>query len=285
MIATLRALVREPVTHFVLIGALLFALDAVVSPREPVAHETSRSPLAVPRDPIVVDEAVRATLVAHWNRTHPAPPDADELQRLVERFIDEEVLYREGLARGLAEGDAVVREHVASQMAFVLQSQVVLAEPSEAELRAWFDEHADAYARPERVDFTQVYVEGLDDAAQAEARALLRLLEDGADPNGLGDTFAGGRRFRGRKLAELTERFGEAFTAGMETQPAGTWVLRRSGLGMHLVRIDRWSSGETLGFEAARDEAHHDWTQAQQARALATAKQALRDDWEIVVSP
>lgn len=277
---------REPVVHFVLIGAVLFGLDAAVSRGEEApAAQAEQRPFAVPREPIVVDEHVRAMLVERWSRTHPAPPTEEELRGLVDAWIDDEVLYREGLSQGLAESDPQVRERVASQMAYVLQSRIVLPEPDEAELRAWFDAHAERYGKPERVDFTQVFVEGTDDAAEARARELLGLLQNGADPNGLGDTFSGGRRFRGRRLADLAERFGEAFVEGMQAQAPETWVLRRSPLGLHLVRIDRWTSSEAPGFEAVRDAVRHDWEQERRAAAMAEAKQALRSQWEIHGSP
>jgi hypothetical protein len=285
MTSTLRALVREPVVHFAVVGVVLFVLDGAVSRGEAGDRDTVREPYSVPHEPIVVDEAVRAALVEHWGRTHPAPPTEAELERLVQRWIDEEVLYREGLARGFARSDPQVRERVASQMAYVLQSRIEIAEPDETELRAWFQAHADRYARPERVDFTHVFVDGRDEAAETEARELLRLLEGGADPNGLGDTFSGGRRFRGRRLVDLAERFGEAFAADMETQPPGTWIVRRSHFGLHLVRIDRWASSEATDFEAARDEVRHDWEQEQRTSAMERAKQELRERWEIVGSP
>src|SRR5690606_10443357 len=260
MLARLRALAREPVTHFMVIGATLFALDGLLRPsHEAASPSEERRPFAVPREPIVVDEAARARLVEHWNRTHAEPPTAEELERLVQASIDEEVLYREGLARGLAEGDPQVRERVAAQMAYVLRGRIVVPEPDEAELRAWFHEHTDRYARPERVDFTQVFVAGTDPAAEARARELLRLLHDGADPNGLGDTFAGGRRFRGRTLVDLAARFGDAFTAGIDTQPPGTWALRPSTQGLHLVRIDGRSAGQAVELDAVREQVRHDW--------------------------
>jgi len=285
MLSTLRAIAREPVVCFALIGAALFALDGARSPGTAAQAQDERRPFAVPQDPIVVDEGVRAMLVEHWGRTHDAPPTAEELDRLVQGFIDEEVLYREGLARGLAESDPQVRQRIAAQMVYVLASRIVVPEPTEAELRAWYEAQAERYAKPERVDLTLVFVEGRDDAAEARARELLRVLEGGADPNGLGDTFAGGRRLRGRRLVELSERFGEEFTAGLATQPPGTWSVRRSPFGLHLVRVDRWTSGDARDFEAARDEVRHDWAQDQRTRALAEAKQALRQGWEIVVSP
>jgi hypothetical protein len=130
-----------------------------------------------------------------------------------------------------------------------------------------------------------VFVAGLDDAAEARARGLLRLLQDGADPDGLGDTFSGGRRFRGRRIAELAERFGDAFVEGIDTQPEGTWALRRSSTGLHLVRIDRRTSSQAPELDAVRDAVRHDWQEAHRAAAMQAAKQELRSRWEIVVSP
>jgi len=285
--STLRALAREPVIHFAIIGALLFGLDAVISRSETAdsGDAASQRPFAGPQGPIVVDASVQAMLTEHWLRTHASPPTEAELEALVDAWIDDEALYREGLARGLAENDPQIRERVVSQMAYVLQSRITVPTATDDELRAWFETHAERYAQPERVDFTQVFVDGLDDAAQARARELLRLLEGGADPNGLGDTFAGGRRFRGRRLADLAGRFGEAFTTGVDAQPPGTWTLRRSTLGLHLVRIDRWTSSATPDFESARAEILHDWEQGQRETALAAAKQALRSQWEVLTSP
>lgn len=286
--SSLRALAREPVIHFVLIGAALFGLDAASSPgdAEPRGSGAApQQPFSVPHEPIVIDDDVRSMLTELWLRTHPTPPTAAELQRLVDAWIDDEVLYREGLARGLAESDAQVRERVASQMAYVLKSRVTVPAPTDDELRAWLESHAERYAKPERVDFTQVFVDGLDGAAETRARELLRLLEGGADPNGLGDTFSGGRRFRGRRLDDLAARFGPAFITDMPAQAVGTWALRRSSVGLHLVRIDRWSARESPDLEPLREQLRHDWEQAQRDAAIAEAKRALREQWEIRTSP
>lgn len=286
MRSTLRALAHEPLVGFVILGAGLFAADALLrAPDGPPEAPPPEAALVVPSGPIVVDAAGRAALVEHWSSTHPAPPTAAELDGLVQAFIDQEVLYREGLRRGLAEGDLRIRERVAGQMAYVLASSVVVPEPDDAALRAWFEAHADLYARPERVDLTLVFVEGDDEAAWARARALLGLLEGGADPSGLGDRFAGGRRLRGRRPVELAERFGDAFVQGLAEQAPGTWALRPSPLGLHLLRVDGWARGSALAFEAAREAVRHDWLEDQRARATAAARQELRARWEIVVSP
>jgi hypothetical protein len=279
--AVLRALVREPLVHFAILGASLFALDAATSQSDEASAAEASGAFAVPSGPIVVDATLRAALVEQWAKTHPAPPDAAQLEQLEQRWIDEEVLYREGLARSLADGDAVVRERIASQMAYVLQSRIVTPEPTEDELRAAMDASASTQAQADRVDFTQVFVAGTDDAAQARANELLHQLQGGADPDGLGDTYAGGRRFRARRIADLAQRLGDAFVEGLDVQREGTWALRRSDEGFHLVRIDRRTAAQAPDLDTVR----HDWQQARRDEAMTQAKQELRSRWEIVVAP
>ena len=283
----MRALLREPLLHFVALGLALFALDAALggadgSAQPPTAEAGAGLP--VPTGPIVVDDTVRATLASHWSQTHDAPPTDAELQGLVSRWIDREVLYREGLSRGLAIGDAQIHDRVVSQMSYVLREQVSVPAPTDAQLREWFSAHADRFAVADRIDFTQVFVAGTDAAAQTRARELLTLLEGGASPDGLGDTFAGGRRFRGRTLDALKIRFGEAFVEGLGTQPLQSWALRRSTEGLHLVRVDRRSVGQGAVFDEVRDAVAHDWQEDARARLLAQATARLRERWDVVES-
>ncbi len=280
----LRDVVREPLVHFILIGAALFGLDRAVQGGERAVADELRS--APAQDgAIVVDDGVREALVQSWTRTHSAPPTSAELGELIERWVDEEVLYREGVRRGFADNDPEIHDRVADQMRYALQQGATVPDPSEAQLRAWFEAHAEALQQPGRIDFTQVFVEGDDASAEVRARALLVLLEDGAQPAGLGDTFAGGRRFRGRKLADVTERFGASFASGLDTEPLQTWTLRRSSFGLHLVRVDRVQAGSTPGFDAVREEVVHGWRQDQQAQRLAEATLGLRKRWTVVRTP
>lgn len=202
----------------------------------------------------MVDDPVRAALIQAWSATHAAPPTPEELRDLVGRWVDQEVMYREGVRRGFADNDPQVRDRVADQMKYALEQGATVPDPTDAELRAWFEANKAKFQRPGRIDFTQVFVEGEDEAATTRAKALLVLLEDGAQPAGLGDMFAGGRRFRGRKLADLGERFGAAFATGLDSEPVETWTLRRSSFGLHLVRVDRAVLGSAPTFDLASRE-------------------------------
>lgn len=277
MSALLRDVAREPLLHFLIVGAALFGLDAAIRSDDSAHDEGERR--------IVVDAGVRAELRDGWAHAHGAPPSDAELEALVARWIDEEILYREGLARGLDQGDPRVRARVASSMSFVLRSEAVVPAPSERELRAFFDAHAELWAEQALVDFTHVFVEGDDDEARARADELLAQVRAGASPNGLGDTFSGGRRYRRRRIAQLAESFGEGFARAIETQAERDWELLRSRFGLHVVRVDARSAARAADFETARADVVHAWTEARQEEEVARAIERLRGRWEIATAP
>lgn len=266
----LRALAREPLLHFLLIGGLLFA----------VAHWRSRATRAGD-GVIVVDAHVREQLAKAFRARSGRTPSPDELAEEVRLHVEEEVLYREGVARRLDEDDPRVRLRVAEKMALVVKSQIVVPEPAESELRAWFEAHRERWEQPELVDFVHVFVQGQDAAAMKRAAELLEKLRAGAEPTGLGDRFSGGRHYRGRKLADLAQSFGEDFVRGMEEQPTGQWTERRSRFGLHLLRIEKRTAPRSPELSAVRLEVIEQWKSEQRDKVFAARVAELAKRWRV----
>ena len=285
-----KAIAREPLVHFLVIGIMLFSFDAwrgtseraasPPAPAPPVAPAAAASP--TPTGPIVVDAEVVARVRVQAERRLGRAPTAAELDAEVTRWVDEEVLVREAIARGLERDDPVIHKRIADRMTFVLEQSLIVTEPTDAELRAWFDAHRDQWAQPERIDFTHVFVAGSDAAATARIGQLEAAIATGAAPERLGDLFAGGRRYRGRKLADLALAFGDEFVAGLGVQPVGIWQRRTSRHGLHLVRIDRVEAGQAADLVTARLDVRKSWFEDRRAAELAAAMQRLRARWEIV---
>jgi hypothetical protein len=280
-----KSIVREPLVHFVVIGGLLFAIDAWRSSGEPgeVASPAPAAGSAAPapgaRTPIVIDPDARAQIAAQAERRLGRTPSDAELAAETELWIDEEVLYREALARGLEKNDPVIHQRVAQQMSYVLQQEIIVPEPSEAELRAWFEQHRATWAVAEHVDFTHGYFAGPVAATRAtEAEAELAR---GTAPERLGDRFTGGHRYRGRRIADLALAVGDEFVNGLAAQPIGTWVRRTSKHGVHLVRVDRVDAPRAPDFAAARLDVRKEWTEARRAAEVAAAMKKLRVSWAI----
>ena len=135
---------REPLLHFLVIGAALFGVFRFVGCG---AHRPTS-------DEIVVSSGQIASLAAIFSRTWQRPPTAKELDALVNEHIRDEVLYRQGVAMGLDKDDAVVRRRIRQKMEFVAD-MTADAEPTDAELKAfvaehpeWFRERAPLLLRP-----------------------------------------------------------------------------------------------------------------------------------------
>jgi PPIC-type PPIASE domain len=273
----MKSLLREPLLHFLVLGGALFAVDAVRSKPAP-----RTLPIAAPArtpGPIVVDAEVTQRMTAVAQRRLGRAPTPQEVDAEIQRYIDEEILFREALARGLERDDPMIHERIASRMSYVLAEAAVIPEPTDAQLRAWFDAHADRYNAPERIDFTHVFIANADDTQRIDA--LAAQLAAGAAPETLGDTFSGGRKYRGRKLADLTESFGAAFALDLDQQAPDTWVRRRSRHGLHLVRVDKVEAARSADFESAKLELRREWTEDQRRIASEAALKQLRAHWQI----
>ena len=111
---------KEPLLHFLALGAVLFALNAWRDESRPTAASTAR---------IEVTAAVIERLRAGYERQFGQSPDAEELRGLVTAHIREEVLCREALALGLDRDDTIVRRRLAQKMEFLTDDLAVAAEP------------------------------------------------------------------------------------------------------------------------------------------------------------
>src|SRR5436309_4716929 len=177
---------RTPLLHFLAGGAALFWLVHGSSPPTALVVVTARD--------------VNRLRLDYIRETGLEPTPADEAA-LVEKAIEEELLVREALARGLDRNDRSVRNWLVEQMRvladdptddadrlyararmfgldrtdvvvrrILVQKMRLLAartgerHPSDAELEAFYAEHRDEYRPPDRVTFGHIFVHGRTDA-------------------------------------------------------------------------------------------------------------------------
>ena len=105
----MRRILREPLIHFLLGGALLFLL---------FEWKTRGAPQR-PGE-IIVSSARIEVLSRAWARTWQRPPTPDELESIIEEHIREEIYYREALALGLELDDTIIRRRLRQKMTAAL---------------------------------------------------------------------------------------------------------------------------------------------------------------------
>jgi len=272
-IRVIRRVLGEPLVHFFVLAVALLAVQQRFLQPEP-------------RQRIVVSPEVVRGLRQDFVRRTGAEPSPAEAAALLERYLDNEVLYREALAQGLDRGDIIVRRRLIQKMEFVLEASEPIANPSDAELQQYLDTHAERYATRARVSLAHVFVstDRHGDAAESQAAALQAQLAAGADPAPLGDPFLRGREFKLYTEAELAGIFGAAFVQAVMPLPVGAWSRPlRSSFGWHVVRLDQRTPGRVPEVREVRDSVLRDWLEERRTAAGRSALQRLRATYDIDV--
>lgn len=268
----LRHALREPLLHFALLGAAVFGLWRMGAGTGEEGGGT-----------VVVSGAVRERLASELELRLGRAPTEEELAAAVERWIDGELLYREGLALGLDRDDPLVRQRVIQKMEFVGDNLELPAEPDEATLRAFMAENAARYAGSPRYEFVLVTLaRGPGETDDARARRVLEELRGGADPKAVEGRFASGRKF---SAANLTGTYGKEIAAAVMELPPGQWGMVQLERGWSLVRVDAVEAGETPAFESVRNRVLLDWRQAQRGAALRRKVEELRGRYVVDHAP
>lgn len=255
--------VREPLLHFAALGALLFAADHFIAAR---ADD--------PRTIIVgaeVDKEARETFKSARGRE----PDAKELAALRSVWLDNEVLYREGMALRVDLGDTAIRERVIFKALSIVDSNLRLPAVDEKTLRAWFEAHRDRYDEPGRYDFQEAILAG--ENTEAAVTAFVAELNSAAS----GDAKAALRIFKGRPLSNLAHSYGPEFPKALDRMSAGTWHALPTSEGWRAIRLDAIAAGKAAVFEAVRGAVQQDWVDDTMAAQRTAAVRELAKKYRI----
>ena len=269
-------LLREPLLQFLALGAMLFALYGFVGKRSPEAIET-----------IVVSASRLANLADGFARTWQRPPSEEEKKGLVEDYIREEVFYRAGKDLGLDLDDVVVRRRVRQKME-LLAEEVSTPEPTEEQLRAYFDSNPERFRTESRLSFRQIFLSntGHGQTIEADVKRVSAALAAGVegDEAALGDRLPFEQEYRSMTLRDLTRTFGDSFAKAIFTVEKGGWQGPiTSSYGRHFVLIEQRSDGTLPSFEMVKPQVVRQWSVAQRTEAEQKLYRSLRDHYQVVV--
>lgn len=253
---------REPLLHFVLLGAVLFAFDSFLL-------SSAEDPNIITVD-AKVDQAARAIFKAARGRD----PNRAELYALRRVWLDNEVLYREGLAMQLDRGDKAIRERVIFKALSVVDAGTKLPPVEDTVLREWFEARRKKYDEPARYTFQEAV---LSDKSEAALRDFVAGLNRG-DP---GNAEADLRVFTGRPHENLVQSYGERFAQALEQAKPGEWQVLASGKSWRAVKLDTITQPMPAEYEKLRNVVLQDWTDAVLAEQRSTAVAALAKKYKI----
>src|SRR4051812_42362825 len=205
----MRTLLGEPMLHFLLIGVALFGAYRWVSPGDSSGRR------------IVVTQGVVDDLVTQHVAARGREPSTTELNHLIDAYLHDEILYREGVRLGLERDDIVVKRRVRQKIEMIAEEDAATRAPTDADLSAYLSANPARFVQPAILSFDQVFI-GASRSGPRVVHAVAvtgEALRKGADPEELGTPTLLPHRMT-RTPADLVAReFGASFVAALEKVP------------------------------------------------------------------
>ena len=250
---TMKTLLKEPLVHFLALGAILFAIG--VARGDGAGSATTR---------IALTPGVVERLIEGFRLTWQRPPTESEFRGLVTEYLREEVLYREAIEMGLDRDDQIIRRRMRQKLEFLTADLVESIEPAEDELQAYLDANPERYRQEYTISFTQVYFaeqDGSDPVARAEATLADLAANPALNPESVGDPLMLPTVHRDLPERAVPATFGPGFAEQIVDHPLGEWRGPvTSAFGVHLVRVDAFEPGRASELSEVRDAVYRDLT-------------------------
>jgi len=270
----MRPLFREPILHFLLLGIALFAGYRWKAPGDSGGRG------------IVITQGVLDDLVTQYVAAKGREPSAAELNHLIDGYVHDEILYREGVRLGLDRDDIVVKRRVRQKIEMVAEEDAATRAPTDADLSAYLAANPARFAQPAMLSFEQVFL-GPSTAGPDIVRAVAvthQALRNGTDPERLGTPTLLPRRMAGTPADLVTRDFGAAFAAALEHAPVGEWVGPiDSSFGAHYVRVSDRTPAVAPPLAAVRDQVVREWENDRRLRARREAYARMRGEYHVSI--
>jgi peptidyl-prolyl cis-trans isomerase C len=268
-------LLKDPLVHFLAIGAALFAFAAWRG--QSIGTGKERISISAAQ----IEQARDAAALLQGR-----PLTDDELAALIEPTVRDEVLYREALALGLDENDDEVRRRLIEKMQYLSQDTADPEPSSEAELRAFYDASRDTFEVPELATFDQVYFSpsARGDALRGAVDEGLAALRAGRPPAEVGDRTPLRETYENAPREQVEVLFGDALAEAVFTLASGAWTGPfESDFGQHLVRLRSRSEKRLPPFDEIREQVVAEFAAQRRRERNEAEYRRMRERYEIVI--
>jgi hypothetical protein len=266
-------LIKEPLVHFLIVGAALFAIGAMCGGSEPP-------------DRIVVTAEQVAQARAAATALQGREPTEEELAELVEPLVRDEIMYREALALGLDDNDDEVRRRLIEKMSYLTQDVADPAPSSAEELRRFYEARPDVFSIPALVSFDQVFFSPgtRGDSLEADAAAGVAALRSGSAPAEVGDRTPLRDSYDDAPREQVAVLFGDELANALFSAAPGEWAGPfRSDFGLHAVRLRSRSEPRLPPYDEIAARVAEEYGAQRRREANERAYEELRARYDVVI--
>jgi peptidyl-prolyl cis-trans isomerase C len=269
-------LLKDPLLHFLVFGALLFGAWFSLGKYEDDGGNSDQQ--------IVIDQDQLDHLKALWKLQWKRDPAPADVAAIIDRYLRQEVFYREALKMNLDHNDEIIKKRLAQKMEAVANDlSKLIAPPTDERLRDYFHTRKDFFTLPPAYAFQQVLFLPEEKAA---SEATLTALRQGAGiPPERRNKLALPVAWSLTAVTDLDNAFGGNFVEALEELPAGQWLGPiRSGYGWHLVYIDDKQPARLPPFEEVRDFVAREYEYQSVLKAQDQVYESLLARYEVIIT-
>jgi hypothetical protein len=272
---------RDPLVAFLVAGAALFLVYRLLHPVTGEAHAVKRI--------VVTQEDLHQMSVA-WLAQGRQPPTEEEMRHLVERWVRDEILFREALELGLDQSDTIVKRRMVQKMEFLAEDLSDLREPTREDLEAFLRQNASRFVDPPRATFRHLYFSpdrrgaGAREAAEQARVELTARPAEAPDPATLADRFMLQDYYPQRTPEQVAKDFGPGFAREVFSRATGGWQGPiESGLGWHLVWIEVLTPGRLPELDEIEGAVRNAWIDERRDEFKRRSYARMRARYEVVL--
>lgn len=267
-------ILKEPLTHFVLLGTLLFLVYGFLN------RNTER-----PEDySIYIKDSDIDRLAKAYQKNWGSFPDTATLRNLLKEELQSEIFYREALRMQLDHNDEIIRRRLKQKYEFLIKDLNDQQLPSEEELKEFYKNHPDLYQSRKKIAFNQYYFspdkrsnpltdakKALSDFQNKKTKAIA------SDPFHLQEYYAD------RDQEAIRQLFGQDFARGLfQLERIGWAGPIASGYGQHIVEVKSIETAAPLPLEQIKEQVIEDWKQYQLQLFNEQLFQNLEGQYEVI---
>lgn len=261
-------MLKSPLLHFATLGIIAFFLYTWLKPE--------------PRETIRVTSQTIEALAQQRESVTQMPLTETEMEGLITGHVEDEVLLREAYKRGFDKNDYRVRKRILNIMRSSLSE--VVPEPSNGQLRAFYDAQKDRYRAPPSRSFEQVYFSFTNKAMPADSSAFIAKLNNTQDVSTLGEFTTQGTRVLRSSFEQTARRFGKPFTERVFSLPLNTWHgPLESYQGIHYVRVFATHEAEVAPFEQLESYLRQDYLMTKMRESQQRKVDNLRENYDVII--
>jgi len=258
---------RNKLFIFFIIGIFLYLIDIGLNSDED-------------KNIYISDQEV-ISLINAWKSQVGREPTDDEISRIINNLVQEEILYREALNLGLEREDKIIKRRLAQKISF-LKQESILKDFSQKEIIDFYKANRDKYYVPDSYTFTHKFFASNNNSKERAQNHL-------NNSNGLyenSDPFFLGKNFADVSSVEINSNFGSSFSSYFKNPPINQWIgPYKSSFGHHNLYITNYTPGFHPTLEEINNQLLVDLNQLKRDSAISDFIKEVGPEYSVVINP